>query len=324
METKARYFMVGVFVLGSIAAMVGFVVWLSAFGSQVRYVPYFVRFEGSVSQLSGNSTVLFGGIPVGRVTDLGIDLDNSELARVDIEIRTGTPVRTDSVASLEVQSLAGGVVMQISRGSREVPLLAPGSEITGVPSTLEKLARQIPDLLAKVEVLASQAEKFLSDENAAKLSATLDNVHRMSGEIATCTESIDEEAINRALANADAALVSVGEAADRMSALANSLNDATGELKGGVADATSGISNATDEVAAMAQSIGESSKKLAAILEENREPLKQFSGTVLYEASELVAEMRRLVQSLTRISHQIEKDPARFLLGDRAKGVETP
>ena len=33
---------------------------------------------------------------------------------------------------------------------------------------------------------------------------------------------------------------------------------------------------------------------------------------------------RRLVASMTRISNQFEKDPARFLLNDRSKGVDTP
>ena len=321
METRARYFLVGFFVLALTLAMVGFVVWLSAFGTQVIYLPYFVRFSGSVSQLRADSTVLFGGIPVGRVVDIAIDRENTELARVDIEVRAGTPVRVDSQASLEVQSLAGGVVMQISRGSREAAILAPGSEIKGTPSTLERLARQLPDLLAKVDRLANQAQRFLSAENAQRLTDALANLDRLSGELADIAEAIDEDAIQvsvrQALANTDAALLSVRQAADQMKTLAANLDAATQDLKGEAA-------HATGEIAAMAKSIADTSEELTKVIEENREPLKQFSATALYEASELVAEMRRLVQSLTRITHQIEKDPARFLLGDRAKGVETP
>jgi phospholipid/cholesterol/gamma-HCH transport system substrate-binding protein len=315
METKARYFLVGLFVLATALTLVGFVVWLAAFGSQIRYQPYYVRFAGSVSQLRANTTVLFGGIPVGRVVDVGIDSQNSELALVTIEVREGTPVRVDSVASLEVQSLAGGVVMQISRGSRELDLLPSGSEIRATPSALERLARQVPDLIAKIDDLADRFGLFLTEENANNIALTLANAQRLSGELAALAEKLDPGALNRTIDNADAAVQSIRSAAEQMRETARELSATAQKLGGKAADAAA-------QVSAVARSIARTSDGLAAAIEENREPLKQFSGTALYDVSELVTELRRLVQSLTRISHQVEKDPARFFLGDRAKGVE--
>ena len=100
METRAKHITIGAFVLSSVLAIAFFVFWLARFEGEVRYYPYFVRFSGSVSQLRIDSTVLFGGIPVGRVTDVRIDPENSELARVDLAIRDGTPIRVDSKLSL--------------------------------------------------------------------------------------------------------------------------------------------------------------------------------------------------------------------------------
>jgi phospholipid/cholesterol/gamma-HCH transport system substrate-binding protein len=74
----------------------------------------------------------------------------------------------------------------------------------------------------------------------------------------------------------------------------------------------------------MAESFNKTSQQLTTMIDDNREPLKQFSATTLYETGELVSELRRLVASMTRISHQFEKDPARFLLNDRNLGVDTP
>ena len=96
------------------------------------------------------------------------------------------------------------------------------------------------------------------------------------------------------------------------------------ELRGVVGDVRGDATKATKNFAAMADSFNETSKQLAAVIDDNREPLKQFSSTTLYEASELVSELRRLVASMTRISHQLEKDPARFFLNDRSTGVDTP
>jgi phospholipid/cholesterol/gamma-HCH transport system substrate-binding protein len=63
--------------------------------------------------------------------------------------------------------------------------------------------------------------------------------------------------------------------------------------------------------------------QLDAMIAENREPIHDFTTTGLYEMSQLMTEIRLLVASLSRVSAQIERDPARFLFGDRQKGFET-
>jgi phospholipid/cholesterol/gamma-HCH transport system substrate-binding protein len=42
----------------------------------------------------------------------------------------------------------------------------------------------------------------------------------------------------------------------------------------------------------------------------------------LFELTQFLQEARLLVASLSRISKQLERDPARFLLGDRLQGYE--
>ena len=55
---------------------------------------------------------------------------------------------------------------------------------------------------------------------------------------------------------------------------------------------------------------------------ENREPLREFSGRGLNELTQFIAESRLLVADLTRLTVQIERDPARFFFGDSQKGFE--
>jgi phospholipid/cholesterol/gamma-HCH transport system substrate-binding protein len=93
METRAKHITVGAFVLSSVLAIAFFVFWLARFEGEARYYNYYARFSGSVSQLRVDSTVLFGGIPVGRVIDVRIDPENSELARVDLAVREGARQR---------------------------------------------------------------------------------------------------------------------------------------------------------------------------------------------------------------------------------------
>lgn len=312
METRAKHITIGAFVLSSILAVAFFVFWLARFEGEVKYYPYFVRFSGSVSQLRVDSTVLFGGIPVGRVTDVRIDPENSELARVDFAIRDGTPIRVDSRATLELQGITGGVVVQISRGTSAAQLLPAGSEIAAGPSALEQIVRRVPDLLTKIDEITERMNDLLSDKNRQAFSNSLANLERITQQLvggATSAEGV--------MTDASGAIQELNNAAKEFSALAV-------ELRGTVGDARGDVTKAAKNFALMADSFNKTSKQLSAVIDDNREPLKQFSATTLYEAGELVSELRRLVASMTRISHQFEKDPARFLLNDRSTGVDTP
>jgi len=312
METRAKHITVGAFVLTSVLAITFFVFWLARFQGETKYYDYFVRFSGSVSQLRIDSTVLFGGIPVGRVTDVRIDPVNSELARVDLAVRDGTPIRVDSQATLELQGIAGGVIVQISRGTNTAELLPPDSEIKAGPSALEQIVRRVPDLLDKIDEITNRMNALLSERNRQAFSNSLANLETITKELAG--EANSAEGV---MSNASGAIQELNNAAKQFSALAV-------ELQGAVHDTQGDVSKAARNFAAMSDSLNKTSRQLSSVLDDNREPLKQFSATTLYETGELVSELRRLVASMTRIAHQFEKDPARFLLNDRSTGVPTP
>ncbi|HEX6118128.1 MAG TPA: MlaD family protein [Dongiaceae bacterium] len=312
METRARHITVGAFVLSSVLAIAFFVFWLARFQGEAKYYDYYVRFSGSVSQLRIDNAVLFGGIPVGRVTDVRIDPDNSELARVDLAIRDGTPIRVDSKATLELQGIAGGVIVQISRGTNTAELLAPDSEIVAGPSALEQIVRRVPDLLTKIDEITNRMNDLLSDRNRQAFSNSLANLEAITQQLAG-----EANSAGGIMNNANGAIQELNNAAKEFSALAVELRGAVGGVRGDADEAARSFVKAADN-------FSKTSKQLSSVIEDNRVPLKQFSSTTLYEAGELVSELRRLVASMTRISHQFEKDPARFLLNDRSKGVDTP
>ena len=59
---------------------------------------------------------------------------------------------------------------------------------------------------------------------------------------------------------------------------------------------------------------------------DRREPAgaaRFHTDTGLYEYTGLAQDAQRLVDQFSRITEQLERDPARFLLGDRSQGVRT-
>jgi phospholipid/cholesterol/gamma-HCH transport system substrate-binding protein len=51
--------------------------------------------------------------------------------------------------------------------------------------------------------------------------------------------------------------------------------------------------------------------------------LRDFTQTGLYEYTGLAQDAQRLVDQITRVAEELERDPARFFFGDRTQGVAT-
>src|SRR3954463_1513012 len=116
METRAPFAVVGAFVLAAIVAAFGFVYWLHNSGGLGPRATYRVQFDGSVPGLLVGAAVLFNGIRVGEVTDLGLAPDNPRRVNVTISVASTTPVRSDTRVGLEFQGLTGVPVIALEGG----------------------------------------------------------------------------------------------------------------------------------------------------------------------------------------------------------------
>ena len=124
METRARYALIGMFMLAVIAASFAFVYWLENKGGFGQQAYYRVRFENSVSGLLVGSAVLFNGIRVGEVTALTLDPEHPQQVEVMIGVQHGTPVRSDTQAGIESQGLTGGAAVTLVGGNATSPSLS--------------------------------------------------------------------------------------------------------------------------------------------------------------------------------------------------------
>jgi phospholipid/cholesterol/gamma-HCH transport system substrate-binding protein len=117
METRAPFFVVGVFVLAAILAVFGFVYWLHNSGGTGPRATYHVQFDGSVPGLLIGAGVLFNGIRVGEVTGLGLAPDNPRRVNATISVASATPVRSDTRVGLDFQGLTGVPVIALEGGT---------------------------------------------------------------------------------------------------------------------------------------------------------------------------------------------------------------
>lgn len=315
METRASYILVGGFVLGLVAATFAVVIWLTHAEFEARPTPYQIYFTGSVTGLSVGSPVRYRGVPVGSVTEIAIDPENIARIRVRIEVSKGTPIKTDMVASLGVQGITGIAFVQLTGGSQAAPLLvatkrAPIPIIPSEPSGLETLLNRAPQLLEKAVDLLERVSTLFNDQNQEAVTETLAHLRNITSMLDQRQAQIDST-----IADAQSTLKSLRETAENLRDVAEVLHKNAGPITGQAMGAIKDVHAITRSLKGVASGLNE-------IIADNRAPIRDFASNGLYEFSQFVAEARTLVASLTRLSAQIERDPARFFFGDTQKGFE--
>ncbi|MCZ6454940.1 MAG: MlaD family protein, partial [Alphaproteobacteria bacterium] len=196
METRANNLLVGSFVLLILVGTTVFFLWLAKFQFDVQFTRYDIHFSGSVSGLKVGSSVELNGILVGEVVDIRVDPDQVENVIVAIEVPAETPVREDTLASLQIAGLTGGVTILLAGGTQDAPPLAPKpgekrAVIASQASSLERFLEDAPELLQSLQSLVSRASALLSDDNQAAFAESLRNVSALTGALAARTDDIE-------------------------------------------------------------------------------------------------------------------------------------
>lgn len=340
METRASYLLVGTFVLAFTAGLVVFVIWLAKFQFDTEFARYDIDFTGSVTGLGLASPVRYSGVRVGEVIDISLRPDHPDQVRVTIEIDAKTPVRADTVATLEIEGLTGGqYVLLIGKSATAPPLeAAPGERypvIASRASTLQQVIEGAPELVQKVDLLLARANDLLNAENRTSLSNSLANIDSFtttlkdhSGEIGTLIQDAGAtmENVRDATANLEALAANLNEDADRLVDRVDttlvSIDGMAGQISRSVGDSAEDARALIGDLRGTAQSLRKTSDEVHAMIAENREPLSDFTATGLTEFTGLLIEMRDLVVALNRVTTELQRDPARFLFGDRQQGYE--
>lgn len=316
METRASHLAVGAFVLVLLVGVLGFVAWIARYTGQETYAYYDIFYSGDVTGLNIDGPVRYRGIPVGRVVSMEIDPNDFDQIRITVEVLQGTPLREDSYATIEPQGITGVLYVLLTGGTEQAAALPettkePFPVIPSRPGKLAQIFESVPETLAKATQLLEQVTLLFNEENQQAISNTLKNLESITGKIDETSGDVE-------------ALLSSGrEAADRVAAMSQSIQTLADELNGKSDEIGSDVSAAVADLQTMANSFNSVAEQLDLLLADNRQPINDFATTGLYEATQMLTEIRLLVAQLHRVAAQFERDPARFLFGDRQAGFET-
>ena len=203
MTTEAK---VGAFVLGCFAVLAFTVIYLMHAQFSGDTVPYrtYLRYAGG---LEPGTSVLFGGINVGKVTGVRPWASDATKIEILLAVKQNTPLNEKSVAKLGLTSVMSGASLSITTGSNDAKRLPPGSsiqsqeaasldEIAGKMATVADSANGlIVQARGELEGISGDARTLLANLNTVtgkptqqKVQAVLD---RVNGMLATEGPKID-------------------------------------------------------------------------------------------------------------------------------------
>lgn len=295
METKANYVLIGIFSVLVILAGLGFFLWLVKLQIDRQYAQYDVLFS-DVAGLGRASPVRFNGVDVGQVTAIYLDLEDTSRVRVRIEVSVGTPIRADTVATVSSQGVTGVAYVGLEAGAPDaLPLLQKPDEIVPVipseSSVVQGLIEDAPDLMTEAISLLRELGEFTNDENRARVSSILENVELATGRLNVAMDDLARTS------------TSIAKAADEVAQFAAQMGPIAVKVDNTVASINTVVS---DRLPGLVDQI-----------ETTLGSLSGFAQTGLPEFAAFARDARQLAGDLSGLASRIERDPARFFLGNR-------
>jgi len=302
METRAHHLAIGLFTVIAVAAALGFALWLGQATTDREVAYYEVVFDRPVGGLETGNAVLFSGIRVGEVVELRLDPDDPRLVRALIRIDADVPLREDTRARLALANITGSMNIRLQGGSPEKPRLEGDRDdpplIMAEPSPLSSLVDEGEILVSAVNQLLINANELLSEDNIQRIESILVNLDRLSGELAQRSEDLGEIVdIVEPLGQEASELL---QALTRLSHSADSLIHHQGR-------------EALDSASRAMTRLEGATRRLDRLLEQNQGALDRgMQG--FGDLGPTMRELRNTLDGISRISRQLEENPADFLL----------
>lgn len=176
MEIRARYILIGAFVLAAVLGVFGFVYWINNDGAIGPRTHYRIVFDGSVTGLNRGAQVLFNGIVVGEVTELALVSDDPGKVLATIAVDQRTPVRGDTHVGLAYSGLTGSASVALDGGS---PDSIPPAASDGGPSLLVADPAAMKDMTQAARDVLQHVDQVIGD-NAQSLKDAITNISTFS------------------------------------------------------------------------------------------------------------------------------------------------
>ena len=348
MSKQSNPKLIGAFVIGAIALVVTGLMVLGGTQLFTKKETYVIYFPGSINGLKVGAAVNLRGVTIGQVTDIRavynaadetmlipvvIETDPDRIAVVHqeddaeqqeaydrlIELGLRAQLQTTSMVtgllSINVDFYPDTPVTLVDRTGRYQELPAIPSRMEQLDQTLTDVMRNAPTLMADLTKLVAGLTKLQAQvsegvgQSVGGLNESLTNLAALTDRLLQTVPGLDrliDEGVVT-LATARQTLTAMEQSAGNVDVMLQSIQEP-------VRLTITNLQSAAASIERMADQINN-------LVAENREGVRDFTSTGLYEINGLAQDAQRMVDQLTRVAEELERDPRRFLFGDQMQGV---
>jgi len=333
LETRANFVLIGAFTLAGFAGIMAFFLWFAQVELDRQFAYYDIRFS-SVSGLDNASDVRFSGLAVGQVVDVRLAPERDGTILVRVEIGGDTPVRVDSVATIESQGVTGVSYVGIDAGTPTAALLVGDGitvpEIIAGRSMLQSLTEDAPKLLTRTLEVVDELGQMLGEGNQKRIDNILVNVEQASGEFARTLSDFSgvantvadfAEQINKfnetldlisrdltgVLATADTTLISIGELSEQGKGVLTASSETLTQAQGAITETKDFVAQ---DLSALTQDLRQTTADLRAqlsVVTTDAQALMATFGTTGEVATERLEEARATIEAANALMARLDE-----------------
>ena len=241
----------------------------------------------SVAGLNVGGEVRYGGVLVGTVTALDIDAEDPTRILVRFRVKSATPVREDTRASITQVGFLGEQYLNLAPGSRDAGPLPEGSTL------LSENTVNFQDAMNRVAIFLEKTDTLFGGFDRLSKSSPL-------------------ERIDRTLTRVDALIQGAASGSEK----AFARFDRTAEQLSLVLTRTDRILNTADSTFRVAgPGLGETQREALATLRETRGMVVELRSALAQGegVDDLLRNLSIASDNLARFSERLDRDPASIL-----------
>ena len=316
MEADARYTFVGAGVLVLIAALVAAAVWLKNVGDKDEFARYAIHFEQqALDGLEVGATVTLRGIKVGRVEDYALSSTALNRVRVEVRIDRRVSVRTNTVAVVSRNFVTGIAAIALVNPTPPGELLSEIRAGERLPVIGEGRS-EIDEFAGRVNRVGDMAAVALNNVNQLLSAENRDAVMATVRDLRALTAGLNArlEALDGTLKRIGTAATAVGDGATELGQ-SSARVAAVVERGGERLDVTLGETERSVAQARVAlQQIAQASSAVERQALATARRLEDSVANVDDQFNTAVTELRQSVETATRVIDRL-RDPRAALLG---------
>jgi phospholipid/cholesterol/gamma-HCH transport system substrate-binding protein len=302
MERRAQFILVAVFLLLTVASVVGFIRWIKPDeGDSVER--RLVQFDSSVSGLSVGSVVRYLGVPVGRVLDIALNRERAGRVNVEIGLDQPLPDSDMLVALLEPQGITGLSLVELrDRSPISVTTDVEPGIIPGQASILSTISNSAAQLSEQAALVLTRLNALLNEETIANFEDTVRQLREFTGNL------------SQASGGADALVASLTRVSEQLEATLPAYSSLALQLE----------SDLLPTIVVAGESIQQTSDALAASVDENREEISQLLQQDLPSLIRLSDEFAHTLREISRLAKNVNNQPGALLYGAPVPEADIP